>query len=96
MNVKPTCDTDRLMAFLVCQASQFTPSTQIIVKTNNLLLGAIADKGQEAHLWGGHSKCQLTLVLANSFKHCFALGSGPWCPSEHISKSPIVDRETEF
>lgn len=44
MNVKPTCDTDRLMAFLVCQASQFTPSTQI-VKTNNLLLGAIADRG---------------------------------------------------
>ena len=42
MNGKPTCDTDRLMAFLVCQASLFTPSTQIIVKTNNLLLGAIA------------------------------------------------------
>lgn len=47
-------------------------------------------------LWGGHGKCRLTLVLANSLKHRFALRSGPWCPSEHISKSPIVDRNTEF
>ena len=96
MNVKTTRNTDRLVAFLFCQASIFTPSTQIIVKTSNLLLGAIAGRGQEGHLWSVHSKCRLTLVLENSLKHRFALRSGLWCPSEHISKSLVADRETEF